>query len=105
VREEKKKGLHYMLPSVACDSRERKFYSDVSFVLFPMTMREQLANLPGVGAGISMEEHNYLEWLYEEATRLGDELDLWEELLSVRKSAEEHAINCQETYDTGEVYF
>lgn len=25
-----------MLPSVACDSRERKFYSDVSFVLFPV---------------------------------------------------------------------
>ncbi len=70
-----------------------------------MTMLEQLANLPGVGAGISMEELNYVEWLYEEATRHGDQLDLWQELLSYRKSAEEHAINCQETYDTGEVYF
>ena len=70
-----------------------------------MTMREQMAKLPGVGAGISMEEYSYVEWLYEEATRLGDELDLWQELLSYRKSAEEHAINCQETYDTGEVYF
>jgi hypothetical protein len=68
-------------------------------------MLEQLANLPGVGAGISMEELNYLEWIYEEATRLGDQLDLWQELLSCRKSVEEHAINCQETYDTGEVYF
>ena len=77
----------------------------MSFVLLTMTMLEQLANLPGVGAGISMEEHNYVEWLYQEATREGDELDLWQELLSYRKSAEEHAINCQETYDTGEVYF
>ena len=51
-----------MLPSVACDSRERKFYSDVSFVLFPMTMREQLANLPDAApaqeAAVSAGETN-----------------------------------------------
>ena len=101
----KKERIALYAPFGRKNSRKRKFYSDVSFVLFPMTMREQLANLPGVGAGISMEEHNYVEWLCEEAIRHGDELDLWEELLSYRKSAEEHAINCQETYDTGEVYF
>ena len=68
-------------------------------------MFEQLANMPGVGAGISMEEHNYVVWLYEEALCHGDELNLWEELMSYRKAKEEHAINCQETYDSGEVYF
>jgi hypothetical protein len=64
-----------------------------------------LAQLRSLIPVTTTEEYDYLEWLYIEATRLGDHLDLAAELFSYRRSILEHEINCQETYDSGECPF
>ena len=64
-----------------------------------------LAQLRSLIPTTTQEEYDYLEWLYIEATREGDHLDLAAELFSYRHGIFEHAINCQETYDSGECPF